>query len=183
MLGTKVTQLPNTGNFARRTFSSCFSPLSWSQELDKLSFFFFFFFYWNSPSSFDQTPAYGTYSWPHSKHHFPASKLCQGWLCHWRDTLYLRTADPQRGQRPPKGLGTNQTVEAPQSPSTHMNMRHIRPRYLKKKEKKFCLDSNDFSFIWAGVSIAISYKRNVWYNLSCLLQSYCHLNIINFFFR
>ena len=24
----------------------------------------------------------------------------------------------------------------------------------------------------------VSYKRNVWHNLSCLLQTYCHLSII-----
>ena len=34
----------------------------------------------------------------HSKHRFPApySKLCQIWLCHWRGTLYLRTAPSER---------------------------------------------------------------------------------------
>ena len=45
----------------------------------------------------------------HSEHRFPApsSKLCQIWLRHWRGTLYLRAAVHRRGQRPPKGLGTN----------------------------------------------------------------------------
>jgi len=49
-----------------------------------------------------------------SKHRFPApsSKLCQNWLRHWRGTLYLRAAVHWRGQRPPKGSGTNMTVEA-----------------------------------------------------------------------
>ena len=50
----------------------------------------------------------------HSKHRFPApsSKLCQIWLPHWRSILYLRAAVQRRGQRPPKGSGTNKTVEA-----------------------------------------------------------------------
>ena len=50
----------------------------------------------------------------HSEHRFPApsSKLCQIWLRHWRGTLYLRAAVQWRGQRPPKGSGTNMIVEA-----------------------------------------------------------------------
>ena len=39
------------------------------------------------------------------------------------------------------------------------------PRRVKKE---FRLDSNDYDFIWAGVSSMVSYKANVWYNLSCL---------------
>ena len=42
----------------------------------------------------------------------PSSKLCQISLRHWRGTLYLRAAVHRRGQRPPKGLGTNKTAEA-----------------------------------------------------------------------
>ena len=51
---------------------------------------------------------------PHSEHCFPApsSKLRQIWLRHWRGTIYLRAAVHRRGQRPPKGSGTNMTVEA-----------------------------------------------------------------------
>ena len=57
----------------------------------------------------------------HSEHRFPApfSKLCQSWLRHWRGTLYLRSAVHRRGQRPPKGSGTNHT------PSTAF--RHLPP--------------------------------------------------------
>ena len=45
----------------------------------------------------------------HSEYRFPvpSSKLR-----HWRGTLYLRAAVQRRGQRPPKGSGTNLTVEA-----------------------------------------------------------------------
>ena len=39
-------------------------------------------------------------------------------------------------------------------------------------KKEFRLDSNDFGFIWAGVSYMVSYKRNVWYNL--LLSVVCY---------
>ena len=45
-------------------------------------------------------------------------------------------------------------------------------------KKKFLLNSNDFVFICDSVSNMVSYKRNVWYNLSCLLQTYCCLSII-----
>ena len=45
-----------------------------------------------------------------------------------------------------------------------------------KKKKKFCLNWNDSGFIWAGVSNMVSYKTNVWYNLSCLQQTYYCLN-------
>ena len=51
----------------------------------------------------------------HSEHCFlaPSSKLCHNiWLRHWRGTLYLRAAVQRRGQRPPKGSGTNMTVKA-----------------------------------------------------------------------
>ena len=41
----------------------------------------------------------------------PSSKLCQIWLHHWRDTLYLRAAVLWRGQRPPRGSAINKTVE------------------------------------------------------------------------
>ena len=66
------------------------------------------------------------------------------------------------------------------------------PRVKKKKrgggggeEEKFRLDSNDFGFICPGVSNVVSYKRNVWYNWSYLLQTYCRLSIVdwNLFFR
>ena len=86
----------------------------------------------------------------------------------------------RRGQRPPKGSGTNKTGSniAPKLPRKH----ETHPPWVKwkerKKKKTFRLDSNDFSFISAGVSNVLSYKRNVWYNLSCLLQTYCRLSII-----
>ena len=42
-------------------------------------------------------------------------------------TLYLRAAIHRRCQRPPKGLGTNKTVEASWRQSTHVIMRRVRP--------------------------------------------------------
>ena len=53
-------------------------------------------------------------------------------------------------------------------------MKGVRPR-LKKKE--FRLIWNDLGFICAGVSNVGGYKRNTWYNSSCLLQTYSHLSI------
>ena len=71
------------------------------------------------PVSSQNSPRSGYYGWalgsaPHSEHRFPApsSKPSQIWLCQWRGTLYLRAAVHRRGQRPPKGSGTNMTVEA-----------------------------------------------------------------------
>jgi len=105
----------------------------------------------------------------HSQLRFPepSSKLYQN--C-WR--RYLRSAVHRRHQRPPKGLATNKTVEATQRPSTYVNMRRVCPGY----KKRFHLDSNDFGFICADVSNVGGYKRSAWCNLSCLLQTYCHLN-------
>ena len=37
-------------------------------------------------------------------------------------------------------------------------------------------DSNDCVFTCAGVSNVGPYKRNAFYNLSYLLQTYCHLS-------
>ena len=128
---------------------------------------------WLSLGEEDKTPYIYTDLWtrPHtySEHRFPApsSKLCQIWLRHWRGTFYLRAAVQRRGQRPPKGSGTDigKTVEATWRPSTHENVRRIHPGWEEKK-KKFRLNSNDFGFIWAGVSNMVSYKTNVWYNFS-----------------
>ena len=59
-------------------------------------------------------------------------------------------------------------------------MTRIRPELKKmKKKQKIRLVSNYFIFICAGVSNVVSYKRNVWYNFSFLLQTYCHLSIID----
>ena len=41
--------------------------------------------------------------------------------------LYIRAAVHRRGQRPPKGLGTDKTVEATKRPDTHVNTRRIHP--------------------------------------------------------
>ena len=47
----------------------------------------------------------------------------------------------------------------------HVNIHvNIRPGF---KKKECHLNSNDFGFIWAGISNMLSYKTNVWYNLSC----------------
>ena len=70
-------------------------------------------------------------------------------------SLYLRVAVHRRCQRPPpEGLGTNRTVrEQTLRPSTHVNMRRVRPG-IKKEEKKtrkkrlkeFRFDSDHFFY-------------------------------------
>ena len=42
------------------------------------------------------------------------------------------------------------------------------PWVKKKKNKKFCLDSDNFGFIWAAISNMVRYKTSIWYNLSFL---------------
>ena len=73
---------------------------------------------------------------PHSQHRFlaPSSKLCQIYLRHGRGTLYLRAAVQRRGQRSPKGSGTNMTVEANLAPK-HARKHETHPPRVKKKEK------------------------------------------------
>ena len=46
--------------------------------------------------------------------------------------------------------------------------KHARKHQAHPLKKEFRLDSNNSGFIWAGVSNVVSYKTNVWYNLSCL---------------
>ena len=64
----------------------------------------------------------------------PSSKLCQISLCHWRGTLYLRAAVHRHGQRPPKGLGTDETGSnlAPK----HAHKHEAYPPWVKKKKKR-----------------------------------------------
>ena len=57
---------------------------------------------------------------------FLRSKLRQNWFRYWRGTAYLRAAVHRRSQRPPKGFGTNKTVEATQRRSMHVNMGRAR---------------------------------------------------------
>ena len=46
-------------------------------------------------------------------------------------------------------------------------------------KNKLCFDSDDFDFICACVGNLGGYKRIIWYNLSCPLQTYCHLSTNN----
>ena len=111
-----------------------------------------------------------TWLHPHSKHGFSASssKLCQNWLHHWKGYLYRLYAAVHRCfQHVPKGL---ENVAATQRPNIHINMRCICPRYKKSSI------SVQTILICDDISNMGSYKRNAWYNLSCLLQIYCHLS-------
>ena len=119
----------------------------------------------------------------HSEHRFPApsSKLCQNWLRHCTEgghslsPLKLSTDAVsafrkfwvQRLWKQHKTQAPMQTWDA-SAPG----------KKEKEKRKEFPLDSNDFVFISAGVSNVVIYKRNVWYNLSHLLQTYRRLSII-----
>ena len=93
----------------------------------------------------------GCWTRAHSEHRFPApsSKLCQIWLRHWRGTLYLRAAVHRRGQRSPKGLGTDWY-----DCGCNLAPKHARKHesHLPRVKKEFRLGSNDSGFIWAGGS-------------------------------
>ena len=83
-----------------------------------------------------------TIIYAHSEHRFPApsSKLCQIWLRLWRGTLYLRAAVHRRGQRPPKGLGTNDCESSlgPKHPRKHET--HL-PRVKKRKKSSVSIET------------------------------------------
>ena len=70
--------------------------------------------------------------------------------------IYLRAAVHRRGQRPPKGSGTNMTVEATRLTPKHARKHETHPPRVKQKE--FRLDSNDCGFICAGVNFIGGYK-------------------------
>ena len=53
--------------------------------------------------------------------------------------------------------------------SKHARKHEARPLRVKKI-KNSRLDSNDFGFI----SNVNGYKRNAYYNLTCMLQTYCY---------
>ena len=55
----------------------------------------------------------------------------------------------------------------------HVNMKWS--AWVKKK-KSVPSQLNEFGFICAGISSVGGYKRNAWYNLTCLLQTYSHLS-------
>ena len=69
-------------------------------------------------------------------------------------------------------MGTNKTVEVKWRPSMHANMRRVRSKFKEERERErerereggggecFCLESDDFGFICAGVSNLGDYKRN-----------------------
>ena len=86
----------------------------------------------------------------HFEHRFPtpSSKLCQIWLRHWRDTgyLYVRATVHRRGQRPPKGLGTNMTGSslAPKHPRKY----ETRPPRVQKQQQS-----------------SVSWFKRLWYYL------------------
>ena len=109
-----------------------------------------------------------------SEHRFPAPSSI---LCHnWRDTLYLST-DAVCALRK---VWVLTWLWKQHIASKHARKHEARPPRIKRKKerekKKGVPSSNDFAFIYAGVSNVGSYKGNAWYNPSCLLQTYCHLS-------
>ena len=82
-------------------------------------------------------------------------------------SFYLRTAVHQRGQLPPKGSGTKYDCRSSLVPK-HACKHETHPPRVKKRRKEFCLDSNDFGFICAGVNFVGSCKRHALFYFNCL---------------
>ena len=70
---------------------------------------------------------YGPHSASIAFRHLPPNSARTGYATAW-STLYLCAAVSRRCQRPPKGVGTNKTVNATQCQSTYINMRRVRHR-------------------------------------------------------
>ena len=88
--------------------------------------------------------------------HLPPNSARFSYASEGAGTLYLCAAIQRRGQRPPKGSGTNMT---------HNDCRsNLAPKHARKHEthsprvKEFRLGSNDCGFICAGVSFVGGYK-------------------------
>ena len=64
----------------------------------------------------------------------PKAKPAHKVLRHWRSTLHIRAAVHRGCQRPPKGLGTNETGN--DMTSKHARKHEARPPRLKKREKR-----------------------------------------------
>ena len=71
---------------------------------------------WPTPIRVQHTPSIAF-------RHLPPNSARYSYATEGALALYLR-----RGQRPPKGLGTDKTVETTSRPSRHVNMRRIHPR-------------------------------------------------------
>ena len=90
--------------------------------------------------------------------HLPPNSARTGYATEGALFISAQLSQHSRCQRPPKGLGTNKTVETTQRPSTLANMRARPPRVKRRKKKKkkreeeFRLNSIDFDFISADVS-------------------------------
>ena len=87
--------------------------------------------------------------------HLPPNSARTGYSTEGARTLYLRAAVHRRGQRPSKGLGTNKTGYS--IASKHARKHEMdAPGVKKKRKKKIRLDSNDFGFIFAGLSNVVT---------------------------
>ena len=107
-----------------------------------------------------------------SEHRFPApsSKLCQISLRHCRGTLYLRAAVQWRGQRPPKGSGTNNDCRSNLAPK-HAQKHEMHPSRVKAKQNKKQKQNKKLTIVvlfCAGVNFAGTYKWHALFYLSCL---------------
>ena len=108
----------------------------------------------------------------------PSSKLFHNWLHHWRGTPYLDASVNQQWITVTtvcilrkvwvliRQWKQHSTETCTQICCTLPRIKTLVPSQWQ---------CNDFGFIQAAESNAGNYRRNAWYNQSCLLQTYCHL--------
>ena len=120
----------------------------------------------------------------YAKHHLPILKLSgPGPPTKWPtvssiqpEVQWKRLASPQQW---------SWLLHVTWHPSMHIKRKQVLKKKIRKKKRKsyvirlphvkkrkeFCLNSNE----WFWFHSCWRYKRNTWYNLSCLLQTYCQL--------
>ena len=101
------------------------------------------------------------------------SQLCHNGLRHWGGVRSLSPSCLPTLPEPSKSCGyitTNKIVKATQRRTTHVNRRRI------KKRKSVPSQFKRFWFYLCRSGYVVGCKRNAWSNLSCLLQTHCHLS-------
>ena len=98
-----------------------------------------------------------------TKPHFsaPFSKLCQIWLHHWLQSLSPHRCPPMLSAPSERFryYSTNKTENYMALKHECKHEAHL-PQVKTRKRREFCLDWDNFGFIYAGVSSAGSYKSN-----------------------
>ena len=114
----------------------------------------------------------------HSEHCFPAPFLQNSARIGYATerAFFISAAVDWLCQHPVKG--SNNQYDCGRNIVSKHACKHVKlwVKKERKKEEEFHLDSNNSAFICADISNTGGYKRNTYYNCSCLLQTSCHLS-------